>query len=48
MATPPVTSRCGALSRPASALRQHGDCYLRLDVHSAALLSAATTGARVD
>jgi glucosamine-6-phosphate deaminase len=29
---------------PASALRQHGDCHLWLDVHSAALLSVTTTG----
>ena len=33
---------------PASALRQHRNCHLWLDVHSAALLSAATTEARVD
>jgi glucosamine-6-phosphate deaminase len=33
---------------PASTLRQHRDCHLWLDVHSAALLSAATTGACVD
>ncbi len=31
---------------PASALRQHRDCHLWLDVHSAALLSPPTTGAR--
>ena len=30
---------------PASALRRHRDCHLWLDVHSAALLSTASTGA---